>query len=183
MIFYFLLSCFVILLACCWLGSFVTFCVAKLYKSPESVRFNGKVLAWLSGLVLLTGAAIWLVFFPPTILVYRTELGEFPTPDVQNLRSSSSTGHDGRDAFLQFQAAPTTITRLAENRNLLSFAPDQYKGYELGGLAPNWWEPDISVHSLVFNAGRGKTATSGESIWLVYDSQTQTAYYGYSIID
>ena len=144
MFLYIFVLCFLAALAVSWLGLFLIFCGAKLFRSPVA-RPAGKILAWFSGPVFLIGALIWWGIFPPATVAYQRVFGESPSSDVAQIQSHANVGHDGEESLLRFQAAPQTIQRLANAQRLPPVALSQFDNYNLGGLdKPEWWQPSIT---------------------------------------
>lgn len=179
-----LLFLWVFLLGATWICFFLSYCIAKWRKSPESARGNGKVLKWLNVSCALTALFIWLIFLPPAPFIYHREFGESPIFKVQDLHGYSSLGHDGGETFLRFQTEPSTIQRLAKARKLPRVALVNFDSQNFyGPNSPDWWQPKPDSQTWIFNTEKPKDSFSRESVSLIYDPQTRIAHYGFFFMD
>lgn len=177
MIFFLLILYLGFALAFLWLGSFLIFCGAKAFKSPETARPAGKCFLGLSGFAVLMGAIFYFFSYPPASVVYRNQFGERPTSDVRNLQSSSPGFFNDDVTLLRFGAVPSTIARLTKIRKLRPMPTAAFDSSVFAdSRAPRWWNPSLRPRSQLYEA-QNRKETSSENTSLLYEPQTQTAWY------
>jgi hypothetical protein len=175
-----LIAGFGFLLASYWLLNLVIFGVAKITKKNTTARYAGKMLLVSSGVGVLFSFGLWILLFPSPTRIYRSVFNENPSPDVSHLQGFSQ-GYDSGAGKLRFQAAPSTIKRLARIQKLPLMAPDRLGQFDWGKEeSPDWWNPQVTTHSQLYAVDyrRGRHRSFyGESVMLLYDPQTRTAFY------
>ena len=186
------LLCVAALLAAVWLVSLVFFLKGRKKGSRSQM--------WIAGvpLVLLSGLGLWLAYLtlapPNPTYAYKDAFGAPPSNDVTEMRSSDDTFGDYSVIHLKFKASPTTIQRLTAKGFGKGFTGKDLMGensnWDAQGIyyhdedTPEWWRPERTATTKVFYATkRLGHFNSLEDETLIYDSNTNQAYYYYHGID
>ncbi|MEO6908395.1 MAG: hypothetical protein ABI210_10945 [Abditibacteriaceae bacterium] len=171
-----------------WLIFLTLFIVGKIKKS--------RVLSWIGG-VPLTLSTVFAVIFLGAIVcgivyvsfpsnVYKMTFGTSPTVDVTGLRSHYWYFADSGVTYLKFKAAPTTIKKITAKtwHQLTGQKIDEENfNYTEDDDIPSWWHPKKTPSTQIYKNSSLPHDFAAEDEMLIYNPNTQQAYYEFEGID
>jgi hypothetical protein len=169
MIFYLLLAPLILLWLVGWGASLIYLLRTSRAKDAEKIKSARGLFIVLSGIGLVLGLLVRLMFAPlPPSVLYRQVFDEPPSSDVTNIKGEDDGYYDSVLINLSFKASPETIQRLAKKK-LLSRVSKTAKGQRVAKAG--WW---------VFDNKHWKddSLTPPETS-LIYDPQSRMAYYSF----